>query len=584
MREIFNNNIVEQYIGKHHQKDFNDFCNRPLKTLLINGFTGIGKTYAIVKYAEANPNKKIVLACPTQSLVDNIKNDLAYKSIARVCGYGSRFAESMYNENFVVTTYDTALKMYGVDIVFIDEAHLIAGHAGFRNAVINLMRLNCKSIMITATPEVIIDLPHFRDINETVIGFTRLEYAKDVTIVKSKKRAKTLIHEVIEKTRNSNKTILIRVNNKNYIDEVFNIYKGNLNGRKIAKIYSDDNNVLTVDQTEEDVNKLKQGDLRGFDIVLCTSIYDAGLSFKVDRDVECYAISQSNKIMPNPINMVQLFARVRTNTGFDMSLTITGNFGEYGGNYSELPDVDTRLLSQEMDLRYTRLCELTEERYSATLLHYNLKTIIKEDFKIDGGARYSASKSSKSDLIANLRINNPELYSNIKLNAESRGQQAQLRFFEGDKIIVSKGSNATILREVNKINKALESDIVPEIYFSETLVGFDTLSDASKPVYEYKYKPKTCDTIQLVYDKINYGTDTTFINLVKGLAYINGDKFNYKELDLGMLNKSDAKTIKSLYNMMYKTEKFRRSSASKVFKEGINKESEIVKLINNLVS
>jgi hypothetical protein len=66
------------------------------------------------------------------------------------------------------------------------------------------------------------------------------------------------------------------------------------------------------------------------------------------------------------------------------------------------------------------------------------------------------------------------------------------------------------------------------------------------------------------------------------MAYNNGDKFNYKELELGMLNKVDSKAVKSVYNMMYKTEKFRRKTASKIFKEGVSVESEVVNLINNL--
>jgi len=581
MREIINQYIVKEYIGKDHQETFNEFCSRHHNVLLINGFTGIGKTYAMVTYAKANPNKKIVLACPTRTLVDNIKSDGAYKEITRVCGYGGRFAESMHNENFVVTTYDTALMMCEVDEIFIDEAHTIAGHADFREAVIAIMQKECKKILVTATPEVIIDLPYFDNTFESVIGFMTLEKDKDITIIKSKKRATTLIHEIIESTKNSDKTILIRVNNKKYIDEIFNTYKGVLKGRKIGKIYSDDNNVLINEQDVIDVENLKNGDIRGFDIVFCTSIYDAGLSLKVDRDVECYAVSQSNKIMPNPVNMRQLFARVRANTGFNMSLTILGNFGTYEGNNTPLVVDNYRLASQEMATRFNDLSNLTEQRYTALLSYHRMNCDVKED--IGTKKRYSSSKASTSDLIANLVMTAPKYYNNIKLLLESKGEQKQLIWLEGTKNISNKGSNTKILREVNRITKAIEADISLDTFFTKTLVGYDTLND-HKEEYVIKYKPAVCDVLNLVYSKIDYGTDITFNNLVRGLAYNGESKFNYKELELGMLNKVDNKAIKSVYNMMYKTEKFRRKTASKVFKEGISEDSEIVMLINSLVA
>lgn len=579
MKEIINTIIVKEYIGSKYQGSFNEFCSKEKDVLLINGYTGIGKTYSMIAYAKANSNKKIVLACPTQLLVNNIKNDEAYKEIARVCGYGGRFAESMHNENFVVTTYDTALMMYGIDEIFIDEAHEIAGSADYREAVIAIMQLSCKKILITATPEVIIDLPYFENTFESVICFKNLLKDENVVVIKSRKMPKTLIEDIMESTKNSDKTILIRVKNKGLIDEIFSKYKRIFKGRKIGKIYSDDRNVLEEEQSAEDVFNLKTGDIRGFDIVLCSNIYDAGLSLKVDRDVDCYAVSHSNKIMPNPVNMRQLFARVRANTGYTMTLTILGNFGTYEGNNSPLIVDDYRLSAKEMGARFDALSNLTEQRYTALLGYHRMNCIVKEDLGVK--KRYSAGKASISDLIANLIITAPKHYSNIKLLLESKGEQKQLRWLEGTKNISNKGSNTKVVREVNRITKAIESGISLDTFFTQTLVGYDSLND-HKAEYVIKYNPSKCDTLQLVYDKMDYRTDITFINLIKGMAYNNGDKFNYKELELDMLNKADSKAVKSVYNMMYKKPNFNGKSANKVFKEGVSVESEVVNLINNL--
>ena len=54
---------------------------------------------------------------------------------------------------------------------------------------------------------------------------------------------------------------------------------------------------------------------------------DCGISLEVNRDVDCYAISYGNVI--NPIDAVQLSARVRSNSEYRMSLSIIGHFDDY---------------------------------------------------------------------------------------------------------------------------------------------------------------------------------------------------------------------------------------------------------------
>ena len=56
------------------QPELNDLINTG-GNLLIYAPTGAGKTYAIIKYAEMHPNKKILFVVPKRSLVNNIDKD-----------------------------------------------------------------------------------------------------------------------------------------------------------------------------------------------------------------------------------------------------------------------------------------------------------------------------------------------------------------------------------------------------------------------------------------------------------------------------------------------------------------------------
>ena len=134
--------------------------------------------------------------------------------------------------------------------------------------------------------------------------------------------------ETSVKQETHSKTILIRVNSKSVIDDTMQTFKPSLKD-KIACIYSDEDNVLYQNQDKDKIKELKKGKISDLDFILCTSIFDVGLSFEVDRDIQCYAVSQDNRRMPNAIDMVQLLARVRENSGFNMDLTIIGNYGDY---------------------------------------------------------------------------------------------------------------------------------------------------------------------------------------------------------------------------------------------------------------
>ena len=118
------------------------------------GSYGTGKTTAVISYADSNPDKKIVLLCPYQSLVDNILKD--NPNIA--CGYGAEFLNNNKISRFIVTTYDSIEKIEDVDLYIVDEAHLIASHSSFREVIVLIMQTQTKVVFITATPEIVEDL------------------------------------------------------------------------------------------------------------------------------------------------------------------------------------------------------------------------------------------------------------------------------------------------------------------------------------------------------------------------------------------------------------------------------------------
>jgi late competence protein required for DNA uptake (superfamily II DNA/RNA helicase) len=90
----------------------------------------------------------------------------------------------------------------------------------------------------------------------------------------------TLIQDIIINKKSNAKTLLIRVNSKRIIDRVMQMFKLSLKDR-IACIYSDEDNVLFEGQNEEKIKELKKGKISELDIILCTSVYDVGISFEV---------------------------------------------------------------------------------------------------------------------------------------------------------------------------------------------------------------------------------------------------------------------------------------------------------------
>ena len=90
--------------------------------ILLVAPTGSGKSTYLINWAikNASSNNRIVFCCPVKVLV----NDLATKEHSKEnkipCG-SSQFAEEN-KRSFVITTYDTAVKIEGWNVMIKDEA------------------------------------------------------------------------------------------------------------------------------------------------------------------------------------------------------------------------------------------------------------------------------------------------------------------------------------------------------------------------------------------------------------------------------------------------------------------------------
>ena len=234
---------IDRFIGEFHQTVFNSFINIPNLRQLIKASTGTGKTTAVIRYADENPDKKIILLCPYQSLVDNIQKDNPTIS----CGYGAEFLNNNKTSRFIVTTYDSIEKIEDVDLYIVDEAHLIASHSSFREVIVLIMQTQTKVVFISATPEIVEDLFPINNKENYVLEFTTKRPKEEVRIWTGKYNAERMITDIITNNKYNDKTVLIRVNSKKVIDRIIQKHKPTLKD-KIAYIYSDEDNVLNQGQ------------------------------------------------------------------------------------------------------------------------------------------------------------------------------------------------------------------------------------------------------------------------------------------------------------------------------------------------
>ena len=546
---------IDRFIGEFHQTMFNSFINIPNLRQLIKAPTGTGKTTAVISYADSNPNKKIVLLCPYQSLVDNIEKDNPTIS----CGYGAEFLNNNKISRFIVTTYDSIEKIEDVDLYIVDEAHLIASHSSFREVIVLIMQTQTKVVFISATPEIVEDLFPVNNRENYVLEFTTKRPKQEVRIWTGKYNVEQMITDIITNNKYNDKTVMIRVNSKKVIDRIIQKHKPTLKD-KIAYIYSDEDNVLNQGQDIKKVKELKKGKISNLDFILCTSIFDVGLSFEVDRDIKGYAVSQDNRCMPNVIDMVQFPARVRASSQYKMNLTIIGNYQDYEIPEEQLNQGKSNAqLCNEMANRYEVYSKLNWEHYQYILSKYNIVVNEVLDLKFKSYKVHHASRLSDTEIAKNFQ-NFPKMYETICCNLNFKGQSKQIGLITGDKRISGLKTTASVMRVYNTLFKAIELDIDFDMFIGDV------------------FSAKKFKVLEEVLN--DYSADTThiFSNLVRGLSYNNDSIFNYKQLGLSELNNDKSKTIKSLYNMIYEKCSFRYNSVEKKQKKGVNKS--VVNFVN----
>ena len=532
---------IETRLGEY-KKEVYSFIKTEVKEKLLVAPTGTGKTYTIIQFAKDNPDLKLALLCPTQSLVKNIGED--YKDVP--CGFGADFLDYNRFTNFIVTTYDSIETLEGMDYIFVDEGHQMASDGSYRKVIAKILESDFKKVFISATPEII------EDYIQTRLDFKINRPQQQVKIFSGKYNIKSTITDIITNNKGINKTILIRINSKEVIEEVYESFKPILKDR-IARIYSDEKNVLYDNQNVDIVDNLKVGKFSNVDVVLCTSIYDAGLSFKVDRDIQAYAVSNHNQMMPNPIDMVQFLARVRENTGYKMDLTIIGQYGDYSIVKQDLTKYKSmNQLTDVMSSIYENYRNINFEEYIGLLEYYNIDVTEVTSLGFKASKVIFANKLSYKDIGDNFH-NFTKEYNIITSNLDNDKQRYQIEHITGTKKI-NGGSSTKVQRVFNHYDYASKNEIPIRCFNNDT------------------YSIDTFNMLEMITDNYKSNTEDVFSNMVNNIVYPTSTTFNYKELGYSELIKTEKKEVRRLFNMFYKTCDFRRAKAKFVEKENTNEE------------
>jgi len=484
--------------------------------LLITSPTDSGKTYSIIDFGEKNPQLRIAFLMPTQNLVRNIQEN--YKSTTSlICGMSKDFAKDNRLSRFICTTYDSFNYFdKPFDIVIIDEAHCLAGHGNFRTETLApLLEIKSKIVLLSGTPEIIERLQAFKRID-----FIRKSKPKAIKIIQSTQYAKTHAFNII-KDRNKRNLTILRINSKTIIDEIFDAYHKELN---VVRLYSDSDNVQYAQQNKTTLDNVKKGIVpKEVDLILCTSILDAGISLTVERDVDCFALS--DKEMPNAIDIIQLYARVRTSSKYKMDLTIVGTFGNYKIDKSidKINAPTSRQQIKRMNTLYDEYSQFDEESYSGVLNCYGIFVNLynQPNYKIQDAVHVGKIKPIK---IVNNLHNFPTHYKRISDKLSDKGFNNCIDYFKGNTIINST-ETAIVIRLAEQIETALEMNIHPSIYIDKS------------------YNQKKVGNLISAVDSFNQFSlfKTVIAELLKGLDYKKGIKYkmdlaNYNELGSNLQN------------------------------------------------
>ena len=524
-----------------------ELLNKGEDTLLVSP-TDSGKTRAIITYAKQNPQRRIAILCPTQALVDNLKQDCDIPA-----GYGKKWAQNTQFFNLLVTTYDSIqfFEENRFDAIFIDEAHYLAQAGIYRaKALEYMMKIECQKVLVTATPNVI----------ERLEGFTRVEFIKETKPkeirIYNQRDNEINIAATLIKNRNPENLLMLRINNKEILDGIHERYPDLV----ITKIYSDKEQVIIQGQDEEAFKNIRKGVIsKSTQVVLTTSIMDCGISLEVNRDVDCYAISCGNVI--NPIDAVQLSARVRSNSEFRMHLSIIGHFDDYSTVPFPINQVKGKQQFELMATEYEMLSKLFIYDYIELLNSYNIT--VDEKKPLANLVRFNG-KSGRSSISIAKNFGASSKYPEIEDLAKNYGYSDWLEVIKGDQ---SEGfkENTEYVRIFSELIEAIEYGISFKFFIKD------------------KYYRDIL--IKLKYCVDNYWKDNSrefkeFIDLL-----IAGYRGNEKKVSISLkllseLTTQEQDAVKQLANLMFRTSKIWKTE-TKAFTK-INYDSDVLNFIINL--
>ena len=512
---------IKKYLSEELEL-LSELLNKGEDTLLVSP-TDSGKTRAIISYAKQNPQRRIAILCPTQALVDNLRQDCDIPA-----GYGKKWVLAARFYNLLVTTYDSIqfFEENRFDAIFIDEAHYLAQAGIYRvKALEYMMKIECQKVLVTATPNII----------ERLEGFTRVEFIKETKPkeikIYNQRDNEINIAATLIKNRNPENLLMLRINNKEILDGIHERYPDLV----ITKIYSDKEQVIIQGQDEEAFKNIKKGVIsKSTQLVLTTSIMDCGISLEVNRDVDCYAISCGNVI--NPIDAVQLSARVRSNSGFRMHLSIIGHFDDYSTVTFPINQVKGKQRFELMATEYDMLSKLFIYYYIELLNSYNIT--VDEKKPLANLVRFNG-KSGRSSISIAKNFGASSKYPEIEDLAKNYGYSDWLEVIKGD---LSEGykENTEYVRIFTELIEAIEYGISFKFFIKD------------------KYYRDILTKLKYCVD--NYWKDNSrefkeFIDLLIEAYRSNAKKVSLSLKLFSELTTQEKDAIKQLAKLMFKTSK-----------------------------
>ena len=336
--------------------------------ILLQAPTGSGKTYTHIHHFYESKCSYLFLV-PTIALLNDIKSKYDQRDGVYI-GSGFEFLNAHKNAKTLITTYDSIqhLQPYRFKRVYIDEAHLIAGHAEFRSVCTDLLGWHENTTYTTATPETMdrLNIDH-----KLVVQF---EKPKDTFIdIRLNKKDHSQLDQaiwLIESNLKEGKQTIININNKKTLEQLYEHFESRAN-MVVLKSFRHIGE-LTEGQNEAHVKKVVSGELpKDVDVLLTTSVLYAGVSLKTHRDVYAYMLSGSG--MPHPVDVVQFAARVRDNDeGYKLYLTVQGAFGNFELQSNKVQYSNKEQTSKALESEYEVYQKLRETDYCEVLNRYNL--------------------------------------------------------------------------------------------------------------------------------------------------------------------------------------------------------------------